>query len=346
MALELPTTGDQSLVFRKFLANRGKRALIIAPTSVISELEKIKPTHDWLSSEHYDGNLKGRNFIFVLVANELEVCTRIKRENPNANVFSIRYEVVPALLCQESPLNLTKATALRNIEKYAIFCCPRTGSTYLCSLLSQAGFGNPTEHLRAQLGRLISESGELRAIFNSTIQLGERNGFFGTKIISHFLFDTFKEKPEQSKFIEYLNDNSFKFIYLNRSIVSRSISSYFARKTNLWHMHENMDVNAHHSNVPYNRGQLINIVNSMRIQDTIIRELLADARVEILNVDYEDVAADPVNAIKACERHITGHNERRIDWSTFDFEKAPKPISQSSERMKEFEIRLRNDLDL
>lgn len=346
MALELPTAGDQPLVFRNFLAKRGKRTLIVAPSAVISELERIKPTHDWLAREHYDGNLRGRDFIFVLAANELDVCAEIKRENPNANVFSVQFEVVPALLCQEDPLRLTKAIDLQRIEKYAIFCCPRTGSTYLCSLLAQSGFGNPTEHLRPQLGRLISESGELRTIFNSTIQIGERNGFFGTKIISHFLFDTFKVKSEQSKLIEYLADNSFKFIYLNRSIASRSISSYFARETSLWHMHENMDVNAHHSNVPYDRSKLEKIVNSMRIQDSVVRELLADARVEILNMEYEDVATDPVNAIKACERHITGSNERRIDWSTFDFEKTPKPISQSSERMKEFEIRLRNDLDL
>lgn len=84
-------------------------------------------------------------------------------------------------------------------KRYVLLATPRSGSTFLCDLLTSTGrMGNPTEHLKAWVGRYLATAG---------LQIGDflqvlgrvcctENGVFGTKIIINDFFDLLARSEE------------------------------------------------------------------------------------------------------------------------------------------------------
>ena len=78
-------------------------------------------------------------------------------------------------------------------KRYAICSLPRSGSFLLCEMLRSVGLGDPREHLRPPILKFLDRSPEddfdLVEWYQRVNSLARKNGVFGTKLISHFIFD-------------------------------------------------------------------------------------------------------------------------------------------------------------
>ena len=173
--------------------------------------------------------------------------------NPVKGVYLVMNDVLPRMISGTGVIGKYKPGTMKldylgkswvpekENTYYAILCTPRSGSSFFCSLLVNNGLGLPKEHLRDEHPYLMEyrqEGGfELINFFKTIAATGTKNGYFGTKIISHFLEDVLAKADDKEK--EFFSQNWFprtKYIYLYRSDkVLQAISVYRARSTKFWH---------------------------------------------------------------------------------------------------------------
>ncbi len=173
--------------------------------------------------------------------------------NPVKGVYLIMKDVLPRMISGTGVIGKYKPGTMKldylgkswvpkkDNTYYAILSTPRSGSSFFCSLLINNGLGLPKEHLRDEPPYLMKhrqEGGfELINFFKTIAATGAHNGYFGTKMISHFLEDVLAKAHEKEK--EFFSQNwvtRTKYIYLYRSDkVLQAISVYRAQATKLWH---------------------------------------------------------------------------------------------------------------
>lgn len=185
---------------------------------------------------------------------------------------------------------------------YAILTTPRSGSTYFCELLDSTGIaGHPYEHLRLAAQELTRHCNfdYLRLLYNLMQYRTTSNGVFGTKLISHFLFEFLRATPD----CQQIFDSIDKYILLvRRDKVAQAVSLVLAQKTEIWHIrHHN---NTNNNNISYqskldhidindallkNVEQKYNFINN---QEARLKKILAKHEIEALELAYEDIVED------------------------------------------------------
>jgi LPS sulfotransferase NodH len=179
---------------------------------------------------------------------------KAKLTQNNQNIFGFFSQLLPTMIAitgvagyyQPNSLLINDLVNSSNLENlslscfYAILCTPRSGSSFLCSVLENNGFGIPKEHLRNELPFLIKYSEKdnlyLKSFFETVVAKGANQKCFGTKVIAHFLEDLIQVIGEEEQiFINYWIPK-FKILYLYRADkVLQAISIYRAQQTKLWH---------------------------------------------------------------------------------------------------------------
>ncbi|HEY3638813.1 MAG TPA: hypothetical protein VGK90_11750 [Rhizomicrobium sp.] len=181
---------------------------------------------------------------YIITADDAEREQALLNDFPASGgikVHGLFNEVLPAVLCGAG--GLAREYPDGNLKRYAVLCVPRSGSRYLVSVLNRHGLGMPEEHLREPLGAAIAD-GRLpfRKSFKELERFGQRNGVFGTKLISSFLIRACNgrlQRIEQN--IGWMAQRGFQFVYLDRPLNESVISNYIAARIKKWHFFEQLD---------------------------------------------------------------------------------------------------------
>lgn len=223
---------------------------------------------------------------------------------PKLPVLRLFADLFINLVCQRPLLKFTEDRTSSPETSYAILTTPRSGSTYLCDLLDSTNIaGRPREHLRfaAQELALYCNFDYLRLLDNVMQYRTTDNGVFGTKIISHFLFELQQTKPDFKQIFKAID----KFILLIRKDkLAQAVSLVLAQKTAIWHLHTNKKDPTYQSklaDIKIDRPLLDNVERKydfIHRQEARLKRMLANHQQEPLEIFYEDILEDAPEQIE------------------------------------------------
>lgn len=236
--------------------------------------------------------------VVVSLEDEAALFTRVKQQLDHLVhpvVLQLFADIFINLLCDRPLLKTTLQQNQKPQKSYAIVTTPRSGSTYLCDLLkSTAIAGQPAEHLRLATQELSRHCNfnYLKLLDNLQEYRTTKNSVFGTKLISHFLFELRKTKPNFKTFMQSID----QFILLIRKDkVAQAISLVLAQKTEVWHLHSEETKTNYQSqleSIVIDHNLLKEVEAKITIieqQEAQLKKILADHQIEPLVVVYEDV---------------------------------------------------------
>ncbi len=255
---------------------------------------------------------KYKAIIVVSLINEAQLFQEVRQKitNLNLNIPIIRLfaDVFINLLCQRKLLQSSSNRIQKPEISYAILTTPRSGSTYLCDLLESTKIaGHPTEHLRLatqELARYCNFD-YIRLLHNLMQYRITGNQVFGTKIISHFLFELRQTQPDFQQIFNSID----KYIFLVRKDrVAQAVSLVLAQKTEIWHIHSNRSQNSTSyqsyqsrlNNIVINDALLSEVQQKFQFiqnQEARLKKILAANQIEPLILVYEDIVEDPESQI-------------------------------------------------
>jgi LPS sulfotransferase NodH len=278
---------------------------------------------------------------------EVVVFDLIDRSPPPAaqgasrRAISFRRELTPSILTGKKPGETPVPLADTRV-RYVIFAVARTGSTYLCDLLRNQGFGNPKEHFRKPLAAVVRSAGAFGEVFHEVMRRDSMNGVFGTKIIAHRVFETFTDERDRATFFDWFRANGFKFVRLTRDPIDCAISAYFARETGVWHLSTPPagDTQSRYESVDYDFEVISAWVDYFREEGERLDRLFARLQMEALQLAYAELARDPSGALGALARWVglSEVNPELIGRPTH------KKISDMVTKMTEFSARFRAEI--
>ncbi len=235
----------------------------------------------------------------ALLAVVKEQVSQLTSELTELTVLGLFSDIFINLLCHRPLLKTSSIHIQRPQKSYAIVTTPRSGSTYLCDLLDSTKIaGHPLEHLRLaaqELSRYCNFN-YLKLLDNLLEYRITDNGVFGTKFISHFLFEFQQTKPDFRQIFQSID----KFILLVRKDkVAQAVSLVLAQKTNVWHLRNN----AKNSTNYQSKLETIKIddvlldevaqkYDFIKKQEARLKRVLADNQIEPLVIIYEDILED------------------------------------------------------
>ncbi|HEY5049166.1 MAG TPA: hypothetical protein VII49_14210 [Rhizomicrobium sp.] len=249
-ALEFLLGSENGEEILAFLRSRGPRAHIIAPAWIrrrVTGGKRPAPGHhgaSWSEDGNRDVPVDRSEVNIVVIAEDAEreqavVSSLALRKG--AKVYGLFGHIVPALLCSRN--GMAAGLPVEGLKRYAILCIPRSGSRYLSAVLSNRGIGAPREHIREPLASVMAEgrlgfAGGIEALE----QFGQRNGIFGTKLISTFLLRASHGRvSELQTNFSWLVERGYRLMHLERSLDDAVISSYIAFQLRKWHFFGQVD---------------------------------------------------------------------------------------------------------
>ncbi|HEX3663659.1 MAG TPA: hypothetical protein VHU23_00270 [Rhizomicrobium sp.] len=234
----------------RFFRARGSRARIIAPGWVRARIAAVDAQAapelraSWTEDIESSAPTTEGNWNYIVVADDADrerAMIAKLAERGETKIHGLFRDVLPAILCGES--NVSSGRQLPDLKRYAVLCLPRSGSRYLASVLDRHGLGAPKEHLREPLAKAITD-GKLgfRNAVKGLERFGQRNGIFGTKLISSFLIKaSHGDLSRLEGNIGWMAQRGYQFFYLDRPLNDAVISSYIASRLQKWHFFEQMD---------------------------------------------------------------------------------------------------------
>ncbi len=290
-----------ALGLRRFLETRGAQAHIL--TDSLHSTEIARNGLFSISCETSDPNIQLKHNILVLLhRHERQVLRQMAAHHSDKNILSVRHDVASSLLAGIWPLAPFSRPQGQQIRKYLILCNPRSGSTYLTEALSQLGVGEPREHLREETVYLFSNKSFRFAYFvDQLTKKAEHNGFFGTKVISHFFKSLFPHRSTFHLAARWLQRFDWKLIYLRRADkVDQALSAYFAKQTNLWHVEDGAPVV---TEPPYDYGSIRRFYDHFVSweEDLEFFTGLCEKKygIPVLTISYDDLWRDPESSLEA-----------------------------------------------
>lgn len=291
----------------------------LGESEILSYIQNFFNDHQQFTQNHYydleAGNLDDLALVLpqlkqsqaIIVAsfkNETSLFNQVKQKiselELNTPVLKLFADIFINLLCQrqllQPSLNLPQKPAI----SYAILTTPRSGSTYLCDLLDSTKIaGHPSEHLRLATQELARNCNfdYLRLLNNLMHYRTTSNGVFGTKFISHFLFELQQTKPDFQQIFNSLD----KFILLIRKDkVAQAVSLVLAQQTDVWHIYQSnneksINYNSKLENIIINDALLEDVEQKCVVinnQEARLKQILAAYKIQPLEITYEDLVAD------------------------------------------------------
>jgi trehalose 2-sulfotransferase len=302
------------------------------PTNSLDDLDKL------IHHNNYQA------IIVVSMENEISLFSQVKQKisDSNINITIIRLfaDIFINLLCQRDLLQSTSDDLVKPKTSYAILTTPRSGSTYFCDLLSSTGIaGYPTEHLRLANQELALNCNfdYLRLLNNLMQYRTTNNGVFGTKLISHFLFELKRAKPNFRDIFQSID----KYIILVRQDkVAQAVSLVLAQKTEVWHIQksvskDNLDYKTYQSaleNIEIEEDLLLEVKQKHQFiinQENRLRRILDVNQIEPLEIIYEEIVKNTESQIeKVCNFLEISHPLHQKVTINSEIQKMPSDMSQ------------------
>lgn len=259
----------------------------------VNQLDDLK--EDTLLTGHY------RAIVVVSMANETALLSTVKKQVEQIYqlpIIRLFGDIFINTLCQKSLLEPVSNKIKKPHISYAILTTPRSGSTYLCDLLDSTNIaGHPSEHLRLAAQELAKHCNfNYLTLLNNLMEYRvTNNSVFGTKLISHFLFELQQTKPNFRRIFKSID----KFILLIRKDkLAQAVSLVVAQKTEIWHLHNNGKNTNYQSkleNIEINSKLLDNVEQKydfIHKQEARLKKVLSNNQIEPLIVVYEDILDD------------------------------------------------------
>jgi|GEM_PF-1127429 len=237
-----------------------------------------------------------------------DIKSRLDMIGSNLAVRRLFGDIFINSMCHRELLSSSSNEFFRPKVSYAILTTPRSGSTFFCDLLSSTKIaGYPSEHLRLAAQELAKYCNfdYLRLLHNLMEYRITKNGVFGTKFISHFLFELQGTKPNFRKIFQSLD----KFILLVRKDkVAQAVSLVLAQKTEVWHLRQN-DLNRSNNldlykskleNIKIDDNLLLEVAQKLKFiqnQEARLKKILNANQKQALEVVYEDIVDDSLSQI-------------------------------------------------
>jgi LPS sulfotransferase NodH len=349
-ALDYLLQSENAGEIRTFLRGRGPRAHIVAPPRVrewvYADGTKTPNRHSASWSEGAPAAELSRgtdklNYIVVAEDAEQEFAILQSLGQGAGRGYGLFSHIVPALLCSAN--GMAPGRDVDNLKRYAILCVPRSGSRFLSASLSNCGVGAPREHIREPLAKIIA-AGKLgfpRAI-EALEKFGQRNGIFGTKLISTFMVHASKRQfAELSSNIHWMRERGYQFVHLRRPLNDAVISSYIAFQMHKWHFFGKLDKNARErlDALVFEDGAAWDEFIRFRAEDVIVNAVCSAAGAVSISYNETELHADGVVA-KICA--LIGTDPGSLKPGS-----APVPIQTRNESptYRAFETRLVELLD-
>ena len=307
--------------FLKQLSSQN-RLFFVGETEILQYLQEFFQNHQQVDNNYYCdlsiGNLddiftqetevdKYQAIIVASFKNEAALFERVKQK-----AIELKIKVTPLrlfadvfinLVCKRQLLQPSSEQIIKPKVTYAIVTSPRSGSTYFCDLLESTGIaGYPTEHLRLAAQELARycDFDYLRLLHNLLQYRTTDNGVFGTKLISHFLFEFQQTRFDFKQIFSSLD----KFIFLTRrDKLAQAVSLVLAQQTDIWHIRDvanNINYQAKLKDIDINDDLLKNVEQKLDFidhQEARLKKILADNKVEPLILVYEDIVEDAESQI-------------------------------------------------
>jgi LPS sulfotransferase NodH len=337
---EISLTGLDETGVWKFLAARTGHEHVVAPAPVLQRVLALADKGSFTYSDKIPTEcLPGANiFVWDLDHSELE---RARGLHPGCRVYGILRDVWCTALAGGDVFAM-EAYSSDPVICYAILCPPRSGSNFLCWLLAEAGLGMPREHIRDFFVELCRHGYAFDDLMGRMTRLGTRGGYFGTKLISHYLQDLHgltEARTNLKAICRFLTTGNFRIIRLLRDPAEEAVSAYFAHQTGVWHLHRR-DATAGHSAVPYDGGVLMEVYGAMYEQNELVREISGQLS-PVLCIEYRELDADPRSVVARIAEFLgapAGAAQR------IDLMRGPQKISSTHYRMQEYLCRLNREL--
>ncbi len=241
--------------------------------------------------------------IIVSLEDEMSLFSQVGHQLSNFEleipVIRLFADVFINLMCHRDLLQLTSDDPIEPKISYAVLTTPRSGSTYFCDLLSSTGIaGYPIEHLRLANEELAlnCDFDYFRLLSNLMQYRVSDNEVFGTKVISHFLFELRRTKPKFRRIFKLIDQY---ILLVRKDKVAQAVSLVLAQKTAVWHIQKN---NSQDIGDRTYRSALENIVIDDELllevkkkhqfienQENRLRNMLDVNRIEALEIIYEDI---------------------------------------------------------
>ncbi len=270
-----------------FLRGRGSHAHIIAPEwvreRVLMSGAAAETQASWSEDVEHARGLGGEKTNCIVVAEDASIeqnLVNAVKKRPEIRAFGLFRHVFPALLCGAN--GMAAGLPVDDLRHYALICVPRSGSRYLAAVLSNRGVGTPREHLRAPFAQLIAQGGLGFASGMTALErFGQRNGIFGTKLISTFLImASHRRLTELTGNIAWMADRGYRFIRLERPLAETVVSSYIAFLMSRWHFFGELDEasRAKLDSLVFNGGAALDEYIRFRAEQIIVDAIAAPVR--------------------------------------------------------------------
>jgi LPS sulfotransferase NodH len=298
-----------------FLSGRADKTHLVVPAELIAVLRAQNPAGTWTSATDLAAIPASARWLFVHHPNqEAALIRQAQAAAPQGvKVRGLLQDVLPTLVAA-GRFDPTPWQQLPEPQQcYAVVCLPRTGSTFLCELLESAGLGAPKEHLRPPLLHVL-RSGQVdeAAIAQILLRHGTVEGIFGTKLISEFLA-SLPTPPAQR--LLCMAQHGFRFIHLQRDLLSQAVSKYLAGHSGVWHQRGQVNPGAIErlAAVPYDFEQLHHRYRQAEHDQIWMQnalQLLPDAAV--LPVHYDELVRSPSDVLSSCRKFLGVPEEQAV----------------------------------
>lgn len=325
----------------KFLVHRGAQACLLAPAPLLQALtaQAGAPACPAVSTVA-DIPLGVKRVFAHAPEDEAGLVARVQAARPEVVVHGWT-SLIPILVADRK-LPVPGERLPLPTHRFAVVCTPRTGSTFLCELLEAGGLGAAREHLRWPLIYALRHGVAADVAFDQVQRHGAVDGIFGTKLISHFLFDAVGQ-AQAGAFLQGWAAQGFRFIRLRRDPVAQTLSKFSAKRSGVWHARGALAEGRRRrlAQVAYDFAELSEIhrrtLDEDRSLDLALAGLPAD---QVLALDYETVVAEPLETLARCAAFLglPAHPER------VDFAALPTQLSATHDNTRQLRERFLADL--
>jgi len=203
------------------------------------------------------------------------------------------------------------------VNSYLLCATPRSGSTLLCGLLRSTGIaGRPESYFRREDLDAYAERWGIRRSAGGAVDVGTfvhaaiaagrtPNGVHGSRIMWGTMTEltdalASADHDRATSTLELLTNafGSMRFLHLRRTdTVAQAVSWARAEQTHFWHPGEDIASNGHEPR--FDRDLIARLVSTVDAHEAAWQAWFADQGVSPYEINYEDLAADPVGVARA-----------------------------------------------
>ncbi|CAD5946489.1 Stf0 family sulfotransferase [Planktothrix agardhii] len=219
----------------------------------------------------------------------------------------------------------------KSLKNYIICFTERCGSTMLCSLIKETNLlGMPDEYInpRGVVQTYLKKypAKDVFQYFDLLRRNQVTNDIFGMKTCFYDL-NFLLERGIVGELL-----SPVKFIYMTRhNVIQQAISSYRARKSNIWHLYKNRSISSEQPVIEYDELAILSHVESRLKERLQWENFFTLYSVNPLRITYEDVLENPQKVLQKIANFVIGEDSIiDIDLTMADTEKVtPLDVSQA-----------------